>query len=106
MFNFTENVKYAFTNNTFVTFVSDNLWYLGFLSQTFDELLEAEILILNRVAKNKYKYPEYEQKIVTGYNQILSEVSIESIDRKQQQFVVIKSFGSTKSKFEKYFQQK
>lgn len=105
VFNLVEKVKYYFAQNMYVTFVFQDSWYLGYICQTFDELLEAEILILDRTASNKYSYPEFDRKMNVGYNHILSEVTIENVSRQQKQFITIKLFGLTKSKFEKYMQK-
>ena len=99
VFNWTEKIAYSWSTNTYVTFALGNAWHLGFISQTSEELLEAQISTLNLVAKNNYMFSD--PKLNIAYSHILSEVIVvEKI-----QFIVIKLLKQTKNNFDKYLKR-
>ena len=94
IFDLITNVKYDWVANTYVTFVANKKLRLGFIVNVFDDSLEADISVLLDYKKH-YQWPNVDQRMLIGYNNILSEVTVESKGNN----VYIKLYGHTKSKF-------
>ena len=92
-------VSYDWTSNMFVSFVIEKSWKIGFILTTLDDEMIAEILVLQEVKKNVYKWSDSDVSLMVPYSNILYKIKTEEKDN----LISIK-LGHTISKFKQHIE--
>lgn len=99
-FNIIKKKTYDWKSTTYVSFVHNNQWKIGFIVDLNDEDLEVSISLLEHERSNIYKWPRNKRILFIPFDHVLQAIQVENhIDG----FKV--KLGHTKSKFGKFLKE-